>query len=62
MGLRGLFTEVPALMEVACPCMLMSPSTVAQYLPAQADLFDTVIFDEASQMSTAEAVGSLARA
>ncbi len=60
-GLRGLFTEVPALMEVACPCMLMSPSTVAQYLPAQANLFDTVIFDEASQMSTAEAVGSLAR-
>lgn len=61
-GIRGLFAEVPALMEVACPCMLMSPSTVAQYLPAEANLFDMVIFDEASQMSTAEAVGSIARA
>ena len=61
-GLRGLFGEVPTLMSVACPCMLMSPITVAQYLKPVADQFDLVIFDEASQMSTAEAVGSIARA
>ena len=61
-GLRGLFGEVPTLMSVACPCMLMSPITVAQYLQPVADQFDLVIFDEASQMSTAEAVGSIARA
>ena len=61
LGLRGLFTEVPSFMERVCPCMLMSPSTVAQYLPAEANLFDLVIFDEASQMSTAEAIGSIAR-
>ena len=61
-GLRGLFEEVPTLLSVVCPCMLMSPITVAQYLQPVADQFDLVIFDEASQMSTAEAVGSIARA
>ncbi|MDE5547641.1 MAG: DNA2/NAM7 family helicase, partial [Clostridia bacterium] len=61
-GLRGLFTEVPTLTSVVSPCMLMSPITVAQYLAPVANTFDLVIFDEASQMSTAEAVGSMARA
>ena len=60
-NLRDLFTEVPTLMGLVAPCMLMSPTTVSQYLPAT-QLFDTVIFDEASQMPTCEAVPSLARA
>ena len=62
MGLRKLFEEIPELMKVVAPCMLMSPITVSQYLKAENGLFDLVIFDEASQMPTAEAVGSLARA
>ena len=61
-GLRAMFAEIPTLMGVVAPCMLMSPTTVAQYLQPVADQFDLVIFDEASQMSTAEAVGSIARA
>ncbi len=61
-GLRALFEEVPELVKRVSPCMLMSPITVAQYLKPEADLFDLVIFDEASQMTTAEAVGSIARA
>ena len=61
-GLRALFSEVPELLRRICPCMLMSPITAAQYLEPQADLFDLVIFDEASQMTTAEAVGCIARA
>ena len=61
-GLRTLFSEIPTLMDAICPCMLMSPITVAQYLQPVADRFDLVIFDEASQMSTAEAVGCIARA
>lgn len=60
--LRDLFIETPQLMRVVAPCMLMSPATVSQYLPADPELFDTVIFDEASQMPTCEAVPSLARA
>ncbi|MGN0822975.1 MAG: DUF4011 domain-containing protein, partial [Candidatus Gallimonas sp.] len=61
-GLRGLFEEIPTLLGKVAPCMLMSPITVAQYLKPVANGFDLVIFDEASQMTTAEAVGSIARA
>ncbi len=62
MGLRQLFDETPELMKAIAPCMLMSPITVAQYLRAENGLFDLVIFDEASQIPTAEAISSLARA
>jgi len=62
LNLRNLFADIPELMKVVAPCMLMSPFTVSQYLPAVPDLFDMVIFDEASQLPTCEAVPSLARA
>ena len=61
-NLRSLFTDIPELMKVVAPCLLMSPGTVSQYLPADPELFDIVIFDEASQIPTCEAVPSLARA
>jgi hypothetical protein len=61
-NLRSLFTEIPELLKVVAPCMLMSPFTVSQYLPPDPELFDIVIFDEASQLPTCEAVPSLARA
>jgi very-short-patch-repair endonuclease len=41
--------------------MLMSPLSIAQYLPADHGLFDLVIFDEASQIAPWDAVGSIAR-
>ena len=62
LNLRELFGEIPELLKVVAPCMLMSPFTVSQYLPADPNLFDIVIFDEASQLPTCEAVPSLARA
>lgn len=43
------------------PCVLMSPLSVAQYLPANQAPFDVVIFDEASQIATWDAVGAIAR-
>lgn len=61
-NLRSLFTEIPELLKVVAPCMLLSPITVSQYLPSICNMFDLVIFDEASQMPTCEAVPSLARA
>ena len=61
MGLRRLFEEIPELIKRLAPCMLMSPITVSQYLQAENDLFDLVIFDEASQIPTAEAICSIAR-
>ena len=43
------------------PCLLMSPLSVAQYLPADSSLFDLVIFDEASQIAVWDAVGAISR-
>ncbi len=61
MGLRKLFEEIPELIKTLAPCMLMSPMTVSQYLKAESGLFDLVIFDEASQIPTAEAICTIAR-
>lgn len=61
-NLRSLFAEIPEILKVCAPCMLMSPFTVSQYLQPVPDMFDIVVFDEASQMPTCEAVPSLARA
>ncbi len=44
------------------PCFLMSPMSVAKYLPPEVLSFDLVIIDEASQMPTEDALGALARA
>lgn len=44
------------------PVFMMSPLSVATYLPAQPGLFDVVIFDEASQVRPEEALSAIARA
>ena len=61
MTIRRIFDEVPHLIQRLCPCMLMSPISVAQFLRLDSEPFDLVIFDEASQMPTSEAVGTIAR-
>ena len=43
-----------------CNCFLMTPSSVANYIPRNTT-FDLVIIDEASQMLPEEAVGSILR-
>ena len=60
-SIRTLMSEMKDVLLKICPCMLMSPISVAQYLEPGKITFDTVIFDEASQIPTAEAVGVLAR-
>ena len=62
MSIRNLFERIPNILPRLTPCMLMSPNSVAQYLAQQNDLFDIVVFDEASQVPTCKAVGALARA
>ncbi|NTU44126.1 MAG: DUF3320 domain-containing protein [Chlorobiaceae bacterium] len=58
---RQLIKEIPDVLTALTPCLMMSPLSVAQYLPADQSLFDVVIFDEASQITVWDAVGSLAR-
>ena len=60
-SLRNLFDRIPNLLQRLCPCMLMSPLSVSQYLQPKGGQFDLVVFDEASQLPTSEAVASIAR-
>ena len=41
------------------PCFMMSPLSVAQYLPPGSIGFDLVVIDEASQMKPEDALGAL---
>ena len=60
--IRSLLAKMPGCFPKLAPCVLMSPLSVAQYLPAGQALFDVVIFDEASQIFTWDAIGAIARA
>jgi very-short-patch-repair endonuclease len=61
-SIRKLFEQIPTLLSRLCPCMLMSPISVAQYIDADVNnKFDLIVFDEASQVPTAEAIGAIAR-
>ena len=60
-SIRELFACCNSAIRRLCPCMLMSPISVAQYLPIDTSSFDLVLFDEASQIPTSEAVGAIAR-
>src|SRR5215831_10113144 len=57
---RVLIEQARHVCQAIKPCFLMSPRTVSQYLPADLH-FDVVIFDEASQVSPADAIGSIYR-
>jgi very-short-patch-repair endonuclease len=61
LAVRQLFQRIPNLLPKLKPCLLMSPLSVAQYLDPAHPPFDLVIFDEASQVPTCEAVGAIAR-
>lgn len=50
----------PLFMEIK-PCLLMSPLSVSQFLDASAIQFDLVIFDEASQIFSEDAIGAIVR-
>jgi len=61
LSLRGLFDNYGKLIQTLCPCFLMSPLSVSQYFHVDNHAFDVVIFDEASQIPTCEAIGAIAR-
>ena len=58
---RQLAERMPGALRRLTPCLMMSPLSVAQYLPANAAQFDLVIFDEASQIATWDAIGVVGR-
>lgn len=65
--MRVLVKEIPELLQTLKPCWMMSPLSVAQLIEneSQGDFkvnFDLVIFDEASQIRTEDAICSIYRA
>ncbi|WP_346619177.1 DUF4011 domain-containing protein [Blastococcus montanus] len=62
LGVRQLLAEYGELITAVMPCVLVSPDSVARFFPAKAAQFDLVVFDEASQIRVADAVGALGRA
>lgn len=60
-AIRKLLQSLPNVLPRLKPCLLMSPLSVAQFLPADGKRFDLVVFDEASQICTYDAVGAIAR-
>ncbi|MDR0879691.1 MAG: sigma-70 family RNA polymerase sigma factor [Clostridioides sp.] len=61
MPLRKMFESIPNLIKELKPCLMMSPLSVSLFLNADIYEFDMVIFDEASQVHTEDAVGAIIR-
>lgn len=60
-SIREVIAGMPDTFGKLAPCLLMSPLSIAQYLPADQAQFDVVVFDEASQIATWDAIGAIAR-
>lgn len=61
MAIRQLLEEYGPIITQVTPCFLMSPASVARFLPANAVDFDVVVFDEASQIRVPDAIGAMGR-
>ena len=62
MSLRTLFSQISNLIQTLKPVIITSPLFVSQYLDSNKFHFDTVIFDEASQLTEENTIGSIYRA
>ena len=60
-SIRRLLADAPDAIRRLKPCFMMSPLSVAQFLAPEGMRFDVVIFDEASQVEPADALGAIAR-
>lgn len=60
--IRRLASQAGDAIQALTPCLMMSPLSLAKFMPAGAMRFDVVIVDEASQMRPEDALGGLLRA
>jgi very-short-patch-repair endonuclease len=61
MPIRRLMAETGRVIQVLKPVFMMSPLSVAMYLPPGSVSFDLVVFDEASQVKPVDAFGAILR-
>ncbi|NTV72572.1 MAG: PAS domain S-box protein, partial [Azonexaceae bacterium] len=59
--IRQLMTRAGLAIQVLKPVFMMSPLSIASYLPPGSVSFDLVVFDEASQVKPVDALGAIAR-
>lgn len=59
--IRRLFSEMPNLLLTLAPCLMMSPLSASQFLSGGDFEFDTIIYDEASQILPEDAISSIMR-
>ncbi|MGV3656991.1 MAG: hypothetical protein ACO1NX_03520, partial [Chitinophagaceae bacterium] len=59
MPIRKLMADAGMAIQTIKPVFMMSPLSIANFLPPGALEFDLVIFDEASQVRPVEALGAL---
>jgi very-short-patch-repair endonuclease len=62
MAIRQLMTKCAPAIQALKPVFMMSPLSVAQFLPPGALDFDLLVIDEASQVQPVDALGAIARA
>jgi very-short-patch-repair endonuclease len=60
--LRELMSLAGKSIQAMKPCFMMSPLSLAKFLPATSLSFDLLVIDEASQMRPEDALGGLLRA
>lgn len=60
-SVRRIITDYAELIQQIMPCFMMSPMSVSTYLDPERIHFDTVVFDEASQLLPQESFGAIYR-
>lgn len=60
-SIRQMIQEAGPMVQRIKPVLLMSPISIAQYLPPGSIDFDLLVIDEASQVRPEEALGAIAR-
>lgn len=61
MPIRKLMQEAGLAIQAIKPVIMMSPMSIANFLPPNSINFDLVIFDEASQVRPVDALGAILR-
>lgn len=61
MPIRQLMSKAAPAIQALKPVFMMSPLSVAQFLPPGALAFDLLVMDEASQIQPVDALGAIAR-
>lgn len=59
--IRKILANVPNIVQQLCPCFMMSPLSLSQYINPEIMKFDFVIFDEASQILPVDSLGAIIR-